>query len=441
MLHAKESVLVALSGGPDSVALLAALSALVEELHVRVFAAHLNHGLRGAESLRDEQCAAQVAARLGVPCTLHRITLSMSAGNVEERAREARYTFLDQTAHEQGCTKIATGHTRDDQAETVLMRILRGAGLDGLAAIHPVRDGRIIRPLLDCSRAEVLAFLEASGLSYCEDSSNCDRRFLRNRIRHEVLPLLESITPGVRQRLALAASIASAEARHLDDHLAPLLAASVDVADGSLSLRILFDVKAGLHGRVIRMWLRQARGHLRSLSAAHVESILRIAVGPRPNAQAQLPGRERVVREYGRLRFEPAPWLPPFHAQSLEVGASIALPSGWQIRADVEDTAAALVHDPTQLRCIADADKIEFPLTVRAVRRGDRVQPFGMAGHKKLQDLFVDRKVPLRLRRSTPVVESAGEIIWVPGLVRSNRALVGAETSRTLCLVAEPAWG
>lgn len=437
MLSANESVLVALSGGPDSVALLAALATLADELHVRVLAAHLNHGLRGAESFRDEQYAAQVAAQLGVPCTLRRVTLSTSAGNLEECAREARYAFLEQVAREQGCTKIATGHSCDDQAETVLMRMMRGAGLDGLAAIHAVRDGWIIRPLLDCSRAEVLAFLEARGLSYCEDSSNLDRRFLRNRIRYEVLPLLESINPGVRERLALAASIAAVEARHLDDLLAPILAASVDVADGSLSLRIFSELTAGLHGRAIRLWLRQKRGHLRGLSAAHIDSIRRIAGGPRPNAQAQLPGRERVVREYDRLRFLGAPILAPFDAQPLSAGASVSLPDGWQIRAELSDTAAALVPDPAQLRCIADADALESPLTVRPRRPGDRVQPFGMVGHKKLQDLFVDRKVPLRLRRSTPVVEAAGEILWVPGLVRSNRALVSAATSRILYLVAE----
>jgi len=436
MLAAGEGVLVALSGGPDSVALLAVLVALAAELGVRVHAAHLNHGLRGAESLRDETFAVAVARRLGVDCAVQRAVLSTTAANLEERARELRYAFLDGVARARGCSRIATGHTRDDQAETVVMRMMRGAGLDGLAGIHPVRDGRIIRPLIDCGRADVLAFLAAIDLTFCTDSSNRDLRFLRNRIRHEVLPLLESIDPGVVVRLAESAAAAASQSRQLDALLAAPLVAAIDPVHQSLRVQALTAIASDLHGRFVRSWLRRVRGHLRQLSAAHVEGILHIALGPRPNAQVDLPGGQLVVREYGRLRFVADTASSHLVPQRLDVDAPLVLPSGWRIHAVAGELSTA-VRDPTLLRFVADADALAVPLVVRRSRPGDRVQPFGMQGHRKLQDLFVDRKIPKLARHATPVVESAGEIIWVPGVVRGSAAPVMAHTRRTLCLVAE----
>lgn len=211
MLVPGDRIVVALSGGPDSVALLGALAGLAEEFGVSVCAAHFNHGLRGDESLRDQHCAENVARRLGIDLVVGQSSALDQGANLEARAREQRYAFLTRTAEGQSCTKIATGHTLDDQAETVLMRLLRGSGPEGLAGIQPVRDGRIIRPLIECSRAEVLAFLHAADLPFCQDSSNRDLRFLRNRIRHEVMPLLESIQPAAKRRLAAAGQLVTDE--------------------------------------------------------------------------------------------------------------------------------------------------------------------------------------------------------------------------------------
>ncbi len=436
MLVPGERVVVALSGGPDSVALLAALVALSRELQVELFAAHLNHGLRGTESLRDEDHALAVASQLGVACVVDRLDISATCSNLEEKGRELRYGFLRRVARDIACHKIATGHTLDDQAETVLMRIVRGAGLDGLAGIPAVRAG-IIRPLLGCERAQVVEFLAAQGLEACQDSSNLDRRFLRNRIRQDVLPMLDAAHPGVTRRLAAAAITASAEARRLDALLAPQLARFCDASDGSLAVEVFEEIDSGLGGRLVRSWLRQVRGHLRQLNAAHVEAIIHIATDTRPNACVDLPSGEQVWREYEKLR-----WLKttPQELGCVQIhpeGRPVVVTSGWKVRAWTQMFAGTVPRDPTLLSCVADADAVSLPLVVRCPHPGDRIRPFGMVGRKKLQDLFVDRKVPKRIQQTLPIVEAGGEILWVPGVVRSNMAVITAETRRILGMAAE----
>jgi tRNA(Ile)-lysidine synthase len=437
MLGAGDRVLVAVSGGADSVALLAALVALSSRYRSELCVAHLNHQLRGDEARRDQQCSEMLAARLGVRSIVGCHAGLSGRSNLEARAREARYAFLTETAERQGCTKIATGHTLDDQAETVLMRLLRGTGGDGLAGIRAVRDGWVIRPLIECSRQQILAFLHAWELPYCSDSSNEDRRFLRNRVRHEVMPLLRSINPDVARQLASTAAIVAGEAGVLEQRVAML--ASMPLDGGSFPVSALGQVPAELHGRLLRRWLREQRGSLHRLTAAHLRAIVSVARGRQPNARVRLPGGEMVVREYDRLRLrswpaaaavEPIRWLAP--------GSCVDLASGWRIRADVSVLEAGNWQQPRNLwHMVADAEAVRQPLMVRVPRPGDRVRPIGLAGHRKLQDIFVDRKLPLDARRTCPVVECNGEILWVPGVVRGQPGLMTPTTRRVLHLVAE----
>jgi tRNA(Ile)-lysidine synthase len=433
MLTPGDRVLVAVSGGPDSVALLAALVVLSDALAIEVRAAHFNHQLRGAESRRDQQCAEVVTERLGVRCIVGDAVGLACTCNLEANAREQRYSFLTRTAAAEACTKIATGHTMDDQAETLLMRLLRGSGADGLVGIHAARDGRIVRPLLECSRQQVLAFLKAHALPFCEDSSNCDRRRLRNRVRHDVLPLLRSINPDVVRTLASAAEILAGETRLLEADARARLPAGA----AGLPVAVIVAAPPALRGRMVRAWLRQRRGDLRRLSAAHVRAVVDLALGQRPSASARLPGGERVARQYDELRWdrnEPPP--VDERCQELVAGSAVSLTSGWCIRAE-------LVEPPPPPRpadlweVTADAAVVLTPLLVRSARPGDRVRPLGMRGHRKLQDIFVDRKLPRADRWSVPVVEAAGEILWVPGVVRSGAALITAATRSSLRLVAQ----
>ena len=438
MLLPGDRIVVALSGGPDSVALLGALAALAEELGVRVCAAHLNHGLRGDESLRDQHCAENVARRLGIDCIVGQSNALDHGGNLEARAREQRYAFLTRVAEEQGYTKIATGHTMDDQAETVLMRLLRGTGPDGLAGIQAVRDGRIIRPLIECSRGEVLAFLHTADLPFCEDGSNRDHRFLRNRIRHEVIPLLESIQPAVKRRLAAAAQFLTDELAFRRAQDAELLA-SASRPDGALPVAAHSGAAAVSGTRLVRAWLRERRGDLRGLTRSHFRAIAGLAEGRRPNGQVALPRGQHVLREYDRLLFrvrESAPAPEPHRL--LVPGSAVCLQSGWRIAAELRPVQAVSWCRPADLfEVVADAAMVVGPLVVRTLRAGDRIQPLGLEGHRKLQDVLVDRKVPVRTRRTCPIVEFNGEVFWVPGVVRSSHALVTPNTRAALRLTAE----
>jgi tRNA(Ile)-lysidine synthase len=437
MLVPGDRVLVAVSGGPDSVALLAALTDLAERYHVSICAAHFNHRLRAVESDRDQECAELTARRLGVPMIAAAAPQPAAAPNLEARAREQRYGFLEHMARAQECTRLATGHTLDDQAETVVMRLLRGAGADGLAGIPPVRGGRLIRPLIERSRAEVMAFLEARQLAYREDGSNRDLTFLRNRIRHEVLPLLASINPQVRQRLASAGSILAEECRLLDQ-LAQAAGRAVEMGE-TLRISGLTSLPRPLQARVVRAWLRARRGHLRQLTQAHFQAVLAVVHGVRPNATTVLPGGGRVAREYDSLSFRLQAAPPGTHVReaSLNPGSVVELASGWRIAAEVVPASGSepLPADLTVL--LADASQVPFPVTVRAPRSGDRIRPLGMRGHRKLQDVFVDRKLRIGVRRAYPVVEANGQILWVPGVVRSAHALVTPATRELLRLTAQ----
>ncbi|MFQ5667828.1 MAG: tRNA lysidine(34) synthetase TilS [Candidatus Binatia bacterium] len=436
MLVPGDRVLVAVSGGPDSVALLAALAALASRLGIALRAAHLNHQLRGEESARDQRCAEAVAQRLGVPCIVGETAALSGRANLEARARAQRYAFLAQTGAEHRCNKIATGHTMDDQAETVLMRLLRGTGCDGLAGIRPVRDAWIVRPLIECSRRQVRAFLEASALPSCEDSTNGDRRFLRNRLRHDVLPLLRSINPRVTRSLASVAEMVAAESDLLDTYAQAVLAA-LPSSDGTLPVPALLALPAGLRARVVRAWLRQQRGDLQQMAAAPVRAVIELAQGGRPNGRVRLPAAQMVRREYDRLlwdRCEQAA-AEAVTVQQLVPGSAVQFESGWCVSAEVVSQPGRTRATAADLwELVADAETVATPLVVRCAQPGDRIQPLGMRGRRKLQDIFVDRKLPRAVRWSRPVVESNGEILWVPGVVRSNAALVTGRTRSLLRL-------
>lgn len=433
MAAAGERILVALSGGPDSVALLAALHGLAERLQVHLTAAHFNHGWRGAESDRDQACAEGVATRLGIACVVGSAAAPLARRNREASARAERYAFFERVAAAQGCTRIATGHTADDQAETVLLHLLRGAGWDGLAAIPPVRDATVIRPLIACERPDILAFLDEQGLPFCHDSSNTDRRFLRNRVRYDVLPHLQALNPRATHHLAAAATVAAAERVALDDWAAAMLG-----PEAELTVAALHAVAAGLRGRLVRVWLRRHRGSLNRLSAAHVHAVVDLALGARPNVEVALPGG-RVVRAYDALAWtvDPLPAVPDVDHEIVP-GQVVELAGGWRIVAAVDSAVDTPVAPPVDLwTCTADADLVSLPLCVRSGRAGDRIQPLGMTGHRKLQDVFVDRKVPRTVRRSCPVVTVADAVLWVPGVVRSAHALIGPGTRSVLRLSAQ----
>jgi tRNA(Ile)-lysidine synthase len=432
-----ETVLVAVSGGADSVALLDILVQLDTE-GLQLVVAHLNHGLRGAESDGDEAFVAALAAGYGLPFVVRRsdvASLAKSAKlSLEEAGRRERYAFFAETARARGAASIALAHHLDDQAETVLIRLLRGAGGAGLSAMGSCSAGMLKRPLLPVSRAAIERYLKARGLSHRTDASNADTAILRNSIRHELIPFLRKYNPKISQRLA-----ATAEILACDEELLEQL---TDAAYGRLAHReagsITLDVEKlsgeprGLRLRLYRRALAELRGDLKHISSAHLEAIDRLVASDRPNARLKLPGECFVARSYRQLAF-----------QTLDVGSeagwelsipgegSHPLPAGGRLLVQLVPCPAELSRPAPRVAYLCP-ERAPFPWVLRSYLPGDRFTPLGMNGAQKIKDLFINEKIPLAKRRRIPLLVSAGRILWVLGVRLGEQARVSAPAGLVL---------
>ena len=443
MFEAGDRVLVAVSGGPDSIGLLLLLGDLGRKLGIELVAAHVNHQLRGAESDADESCAAAAAERLGVAWERADLPAGLAAeGNLEARLRDLRYAALWRLAERQGCGKIATGHTRDDQAETFLLRLVRGAGSPGLAGIEPRRGDGVVRPLIDCARAEVEDVVRRAGLAYRVDRMNDDPRFQRTVVRHRVLPILEELNPSVRRALANAAALLRAERSLLARVLAVELAGVT--RDGRLCLPALAELEPDLAPHVVRRWLVERGVPERELSSRRVDGVLGLASQQsRGDAAIALPAGWRVRREGEDLVVsDEAEDAAAYAAQVLTPDCEIDLPGGWRLVVRTVAGGQGLPLPDDLWSAVCAADGAGGSVVVRPAQRGERVRPLGLNGQRKLSDVFTDRKVPSAVRWSYPVVEVGGEIVWIPGVVRSEVRAMTAGTRRGLWLQAleHPRW-
>ncbi|HVA40760.1 MAG TPA: tRNA lysidine(34) synthetase TilS [Candidatus Binataceae bacterium] len=456
-----DTILLALSGGPDSVALLHGLRELAPRFGYRLAAAHLNHRLRGAESDRDEMFVRELCSTLGVELVVEQANnldpaLDPAAPNLEERSREARYAFLTVAAARLGASHIATAHHADDQAETVMLRLLRGAGAAGLGAMAgTVTLGpcgvTIVRPLLRAWRHEIVRYLESIGAGFVSDSSNAHQGFLRNRVRMELLPELErAYAPGLRRRLAALAT----EMRELDDYVARAartelgLRLGESVAGGPLDLLDLNGF-AGLHpalaAALLREFLAARIGNLRRLTRRHIDGLRRLCLGESPSAALDLPGGWRAERRYAALMMERHPEADGrrrvaaaaegFCVCLVREGVTKLPQARFVFHSAVMPADAAPMPVGLHDACF-DADRAAAGLVVRNFAPGDRVSPLGMEGSRKLHDIFVDRKLARTRRQSFPVVTLEGQVAWLPGMVRGRIALIGPETVRVLRLQA-----
>ncbi len=409
-----DRVLVALSAGPDSTALVASLAALRDAGELRhVSAVHVDHRLR-AGGEEDAAAAAAVCARLAVP--FERAVVTVGPGNVQAAARRARYAALRDVADRLGATRIATGHTRTDQAETVLLRLLRGAGARGLAAIPP-RRGRIVRPLIDRSRAEGLRFLERAGLPWREDPTNATPRYARNRLRLGVWPSLLALAPAAERALARTADLAREDERALVRRARDL------AADGTaVTVAALAGEPVAVRRRVVRRLWRNATGGAAGLEAKHVEAVLALARRRRPGRAALPAGTEARCR-YGRIEIGPPP------AQSLAF-APVEVPGPGRYalagRGVAVDVAAR------------DAGAVPWPLSLRTRRPGDRFRPEGGRGTKKLKAWLIDRKVPREARDALLVLAAGSRVIALPELSAVAAGLGPAGAGLTVRVLERP---
>ena len=423
-----EHLLVAVSGGPDSTALLAALAELAPARNWRLTAAHLDHGLRGEEGVREGERVAALAERLGVPHVRRAIAVPPGA-NLEARARAARYRELGRLATELGATRIVTGHTQDDQVETLLLRLLRGAGRRGLGGMRPLR-GRLYRPFLAVTRADVRRFLSERDLGYSVDRSNAQLRHVRNRVRRLLVPFLEV---EFNPRLAPALAALASRLRDEDDLLAALASDRMrDLVTGDrVSVAVAREPRA-LGRRIVRAWLED--GARRGVSAGHVERVLALAA-PGARGTVGVPGPARVVREgeslvcrAGREASRGQMWC-----YAIAPGQEVAhVPGGWRLRLSLpRPRRPQEQRAPGPLQALFDAEALPVELCVRSPQPGDRVRLLA-GGTRKLQDVLVDAKVPREARIHVPLLLAGDSIVWVAGLARGHGADLGAATRQVV---------
>jgi tRNA(Ile)-lysidine synthase len=440
MLRGGEGVLVAVSGGPDSVALLDVLCSLRAPLALALSVAHVHHGLR-PEADAEAEAVERLCARLGVACRVERVTVRRAPpwDGLEAESRRARHAALARAAHAVGAARIATGHTADDQAETVLMRLLQGAGPRGLGGIAPVR-GALISPLIETRRADVVAHLGARGLTAAEDASNRDPRFLRSRIRHDLLPFMAELTGGsVVEALGRSAAAARAVMGDLEARARADLerAATRDAAGFTLEVGPLEAQPLELAAETIRQ-AAALLGETRPLRGP-AQRALRRLLGEAPRRRAVRLGRLVVERSGRRLRVGP-PALSALATRAWAVPGVLEMPEiGQRLTARVFTRGPDYVVPREPAHAAFDTDLLPPALTVRARRRGDVFAPFGAAGLRRLKSFLIDAGVPRWQRPRTPLVEAGGDIVWVAGVRRGRRAPITAATTRILELRLEAA--
>lgn len=413
-----ERVLVALSGGCDSVALLGLLLDLAPYFSLEILAAHLDHAIR-PESTQDADFVRRLCRDLGVCLTVARREVPAEARRrkrgLEETAREIRRDFLLQTMARHNCTAVALGHHREDQVETFLHRLLRGAGPTGLAAMR-MRSGPFVRPLLPFSRRDLCRYLEERGRPWVEDASNRDPAFTRNRIRHQLLPRLRSFNPRVEEHLARLAGRLALEEDYWRQETAKALAALAEEKEEGILLPLpgLAALHPALRARVLRGALERVRGDLTAIDSGHIAQMEALLAGDRPQVETHLPGAW-VGRRYQTLWLRrSAPAGPEPFAVQVPGPGRFLLPGGGCLAVTLADRPKGEESWSVEF----DAGQVSFPLTVRTALPGDRMRPAGMVGRKKLKDLFVDAKLSREVRRRLPLVAAGEEVLWIPGVRR-----------------------
>jgi len=474
LLTPGDRVVVGVSGGPDSLCLLHLLCCLSVRYRLALHVAHLHHGLRGADADADARFVRDLAADWALPCTVERVNVPALARQhrlaVEEAARRARYDFLGRVAEAINASKIAVGHNADDQAETVLMHFVRGsgmAGLRGMLPLTPLSDYRLlgiqnsaskisnlklIRPLLEISRADIEAYCAFYELQPRFDLSNLDTTCFRNWLRHQVIPLLEQHNPNLRQVLCRSARVMA------DDYalLRSLLEETWPrVVREETAQRILFDLAAwralppGLQRSTLREAIHRLRLSLRNINFLHVENARSVAADGTTGDQATLPQGLMLTVGYDHFTVaeagageSPPDWpllLPEGAPLPVAVPGLTLLPgSDWALQAELlapADLPGDWQANTDPWRAFLDAEGVGERLWLRTRRPGDRFQPQGLGGHTvKLGDLMTNQKVPRPARNRLPLLESERGIVWVCGLRVDECACVRGDTQRVLAL-------
>lgn len=448
LLEPDEVVLIGISGGPDSVALTLILREINRRhsRHWRLILAHLNHGIRGKEALRDEQFVKDFSRQMGLPFyTKH---ISISGRNLEAKAREKRYRFLSEIARKTGATSVAVGHTLDDQAETVLLRLLRGTALKGLRGIQPRRpilpESKImlIRPLLHVGRKDVINYLKENRQSYCTDSTNLHQYIRRNKIRLDLLPYLEKYHKEVRKHLARIGETSRQTYDYVEAQAQEFL--EKNISSNGIPVKALRKLHPAVRSEVINQMIKRVKGDSQGINFAHYQAIDSLIMNAPLGKEVILPGNIIISSQNDLIKVQGAKrkvqiYKPENRNKPLTVripGETLALPYSFKIKTtlikNTNDYLKKFRRTKTNHEEIFDYDSLELPLQVRYRRQGDKFQPLGMSGTQTLKKFFIDRKINKKLRDKVPLIVSKGRIIWVVGQRISETAKVTAQTKTIL---------
>ena len=454
-----QHLLVAVSGGPDSIALLSLLAVLAPSWRLALTAVHFNYGLRGGESDGDEEFVSSFCRTRSIPLIVRRpvLTKQRRASSLQLLARWARYEAMKSLAHELHADKIVTGHTANDQAETMLLWMLRGAGVTGLAGMPFVRERIIVRPLLRTTREDILAYLKEEGLSYRQDSSNLTPVYRRNRVRRDLLPVMEDITPGIVRLLERQADVLRADDAYLEQVVNDVYRSLVTVdvrGDQRFARQAVAALPDALKRRLVRHVLRSIDPERRPPGLRSVESVLRFISGRSTGTRISLRGaeiirdRERmvVVRRSGRVLTSDRN-----RRSAMEQIVSLSVPSTvyWPGTAEkihvqemARQEAEPLLKQRTRDCAVFDLSRLSSPLVLRPWRAGDRIHPRGMGGKsKKLQDYFTDLKLSREERTRIPLLAAPEGILWVVGRREDERFVVRKSTTRCLVVTVRSTTG
>ncbi|MBL8151829.1 MAG: tRNA lysidine(34) synthetase TilS [Blastocatellia bacterium] len=432
LFAAENSVLVALSGGADSVALLFLLKEIRDKLwtNLKLHIVHLNHKLRGEESDRDEEFVRRIGQRLDLPTSIESIDVAdralRSGSNIEASGRKARYDFFQRVCKEVGAECVATAHTMNDQAETFLMRLIRGAGPSGLAGIHSkiefqLSGGKvnIVRPLLNVKRVEIETYLEEIQEPFCQDSSNFLLDYRRNRIRHQIMPILTELNPKIIDTLSKNADL-------LKEDFADNLAICKE--NKRLSIKMLHQLSHSSARWAVRDFIKQNLGHLDKIERTHIEAVTNLANSV-SGKKIELPGKYQVVREFDHLTiyqkktYEKS--LEPLHLELNQTKLfglfSVSFENSF------EESSIEVESGPESWYASIDLSKTGNFLCVRSRKEGDRYKPYGHNKLYKVKDLMIEKRIPVGLRQQWPVITTKqDEIVWIPSFAVAANFLAQA---------------
>ncbi|MBW2100176.1 MAG: tRNA lysidine(34) synthetase TilS [Deltaproteobacteria bacterium] len=456
MFHPEESVLVGVSGGPDSIAMLHVLLDLSPCMSLRLGVAHVNHCLRHKDSDNDAQFVESLAKELGLPFYIKKEdVLKYQKDNglsQEEAARRVRYAFYYDIAKKNDFGKIALGHHADDNAELVLMYLFRGSGPLGLSGIPPVRDNKIVRPLIKSTRSQILDFLEVKGLDYVTDISNTDVKYLRNRIRHHLIPALkEDYNPAITQTLNRLSSIIRSEEEWIEEVIEPVFKKTV-LAIENKKLTLCISRLKGIHvaaqRRIIRKAIKKIKGDLRRITFSHIDSAICLMENGPDWGSLDFPDRVRIKRTGDHLLFskEKHPLrslgikkketlFPEYKIFSNGFKAEKVFIKETGVYLSFTETGASTLfdfHGKGKNIAFFDINKLHFPLTIRSFQPGDRFTPLGMSGTQKVKKFFINNKIPPSERSKCLILTSGQQIIWIVGHRIDESVKVTSSTNRVL---------